>query len=107
MIAASASRRQRSARRCRTRRLRAAPDRASRSAFLGCSCLLPLVAVFVAGASRTASRAYCAAITEPDALAAIRLTLLVAAIAVPLNVVFGIAAAWAIARFEFPGQERC
>ena len=48
--------------------------------------------------------AYLAGITEPDALAAIRLTLLVAAIAVPLNLVFGIAAAWAIAKFEFRGK---
>ena len=48
--------------------------------------------------------AYLAGITEPDALAAIRLTLLVAAIAVPLNVVFGIAAAWAIAKFEFQAR---
>ena len=49
-------------------------------------------------------RPYFAAIHEPDALAAIRLTLLTAAIAVPLNVVFGVAAAWAIAKFEFPGK---
>ncbi len=47
---------------------------------------------------------YLAGITDPDALAAIRLTLLVAAIAVPLNVVFGIAASWAIAKFEFKGK---
>jgi sulfate transport system permease protein len=44
------------------------------------------------------------ALVEPDTLAAIRLTLLVAAIAVPLNTVFGIAAAWAIAKFDFPGK---
>ena len=48
--------------------------------------------------------AYLAALAEPDALAAIRLTLLVAAIAVPLNLVFGLAAAWAIAKFEFRGK---
>jgi sulfate transport system permease protein len=47
---------------------------------------------------------YLAAITEPDALAAIRLTLLAAAIAVPLNLIFGLTAAWAIARFDFPGK---
>ena len=47
---------------------------------------------------------YLAAIVEPDALAAIRLTLLTAAIAVPLNLVFGVAAAWAIAKFSFPGK---
>jgi sulfate transport system permease protein len=44
------------------------------------------------------------AVTEPDALAAIRLTLLAAAIAVPLNVFFGIAAAWSISKFQFPGK---
>jgi sulfate transport system permease protein len=48
---------------------------------------------------------YLAAITEPDALAAIKLTLLTAAIAVPLNLVFGIAAAWTIAKFSFPGKD--
>ena len=71
--------------------------------FLGLFLLLPLVAVFVE-ALRQGLGAYLAGITEPDALAAIRLTLLVAAIAVPLNVVFGIAAAWAIAKFEFKGK---
>jgi sulfate/thiosulfate transport system permease protein len=55
-------------------------------------------------AQRQGFGAYLAGITEPDALTAIRLTLLVAAIAVPLNVVFGIAAAWAIAKFEFKGK---
>jgi sulfate transport system permease protein len=72
-------------------------------AFLGLFLLLPLLAVFVE-ALRQGLGAYLASITEPDALAAIRLTLLVAAIAVPLNVVFGIAAAWAIAKFEFKGK---
>ena len=48
--------------------------------------------------------AYLAAIADPDARAAIRLTLVVAAIAVPINAVFGICAAWAIAKFEFPGK---
>jgi sulfate transport system permease protein len=47
---------------------------------------------------------YGAALVEPDAISAIKLTLLVAAIAVPLNVVFGICAAWAIAKFDFPGK---
>jgi sulfate transport system permease protein len=47
---------------------------------------------------------YWESLTEPDALAAVRLTLLVAAIAVPLNLVFGVAAAWAIAKFEFRGK---
>ena len=72
-------------------------------AFLGTFLLLPLLAVFVE-ALREGLGAYLAGITEPDALAAIRLTLLVAAIAVPLNLVFGIAAAWAIAKFEFNGK---
>ena len=72
-------------------------------AFLVLFLLLPLVAVF-AEALAQGLGAYLAGIAEPDALAAIRLTLLVAAIAVPLNVVFGVAAAWAIAKFEFPGK---
>lgn len=61
---------------------------------------LPLVAVFVE-AFRRGIGAYLLGVREPDALAAVRLTLLVAAIAVPLNVVFGVAAAWAIAKFDF------
>jgi sulfate transport system permease protein len=65
--------------------------------------VLPLVAVFVE-AFRNGIGAYLAAIREPDALAAIRLTLLVAAIAVPANLVFGLCAAWAIAKFEFRGK---
>ena len=65
--------------------------------------LLPLVSVF-AEALRQGLGAYLAAIVEPDALAAIRLTLLVAAIAVPLNVAFGLAAAWALTRFRFRGK---
>ena len=72
-------------------------------AFLGVFLLLPLLAVFVE-ALREGLGAYLAGITEPDAVAAIRLTLLVAGIAVPLNLVFGIAAAWAIAKFEFRGK---
>jgi len=72
-------------------------------AFLGLFLLLPLLAVFVE-ALRQGLGAYLASMTEPDALAAIRLTLLVAGIAVPLNLVFGIAAAWAIAKFEFKGK---
>src|SRR5919106_2671542 len=63
-------------------------------AFLCLFLLLPLLAVFVE-ALRQGFVSYLAGITEPDALAAIQLTLLVAAIAVPLNLVFGIAAAWA------------
>lgn len=72
-------------------------------AFLALFLLLPLVAVFIE-AFRFGASAYLEAITEPDALAAIRLTLLVAAIAVPTNLVFGLAAAWAIAKFEFRGK---
>ncbi len=72
-------------------------------AFLLFFLLLPLATVFVEAAARGWG-AYRAAITEPDALAAVRLTLLVAAIAVPFNTIVGIAAAWAIAKFEFRGK---
>ena len=65
--------------------------------------LMPLLAVFVE-ALRDGVGTYLAAVVEPDALAAIRLTLTVAVIAVPLNMVFGLAAAWAIAKFEFRGK---
>jgi sulfate/thiosulfate transport system permease protein len=65
--------------------------------------LLPLAAVFVE-ALRDGLGAYLAAVVEPDALAAMRLTLLVAAIAVPLNMVFGLAASWAIAKHDFRGK---
>jgi sulfate transport system permease protein len=76
---------------------------ASALAFLCLFLLLPLLAVFVE-ALRQGLGAYLAGIAEPDALAAIRLTLLVAAIAVPLNLIFGIAAAWATAKFEFTAK---
>jgi sulfate transport system permease protein len=66
--------------------------------------LLPLIAVF-AEAFRKGWEAYLAAIVQPDALSSIRLTLLAAAIAVPLNVVFGIAAAWAVAKHDFRGKQ--
>lgn len=72
-------------------------------AFLLLFLLLPLVTVFIEAAAK-GWEAYRAAIIEPDALAAIRLTLLVAAIAVPFNIVVGIAAAWAVAKFEFRGK---
>lgn len=65
--------------------------------------LLPLITVFGEALSKGLD-AYVAALSDSDALAAIRLTLLVAAIAVPLNVVFGIAAAWCIAKFDFSGK---
>lgn len=71
--------------------------------FLALVLFLPLLAVFVE-AFRNGIPAYIAAIQEPDAVSAMRLTLTVAAIAVPMNVVFGIAAAWAIAKFEFKGK---
>ncbi|WP_108395837.1 sulfate ABC transporter permease subunit CysW [Devosia submarina] len=72
-------------------------------AFMGIILVLPLYAVFHEAFSKGIG-AYLAALTERDAQAAIRLTLLVAAIAVPLNVVFGLAASWAIAKFEFKGK---
>ena len=65
--------------------------------------LLPLFAVF-AEALRKGFDAYVAALVEPDAISAVQLTLLAAAIAVPLNLVFGLSAAWAIAKFQFPGK---
>jgi sulfate transport system permease protein len=71
--------------------------------FLLLFLFLPLITVFVE-AFRRGFAAYFEAITEPDALAAMRLTLLIAAIAVPLNVVLGVAGAWAVARFEFRGK---
>jgi sulfate transport system permease protein len=71
--------------------------------FLALFLVLPLLAVF-AEALRRGLSTYLAAFGDPDTLAAIRLTLTVAAIAVPLNLVFGLAAAWAVAKFEFPGK---
>lgn len=65
--------------------------------------LLPLITVF-AEALRRGLEPFLAGIAEPDSIAAIQLTLLVAAIAVPLNAVFGIAAAWAVTKFEFWGK---
>ncbi|OQW92387.1 MAG: sulfate ABC transporter permease subunit CysW [Beggiatoa sp. IS2] len=71
--------------------------------FLTLFLLLPLFAVFTQ-ALQQGIVTYFTALTEPDALAAIRLTLLTAAIAVPLNLIFGIAASWAIAKFNFVGK---
>src|SRR5690606_24059594 len=71
--------------------------------FLALFLILPLVSVFFE-AFRKGVPEFLAAFDDPDTLAAIRLTLLVAAIAVPLNLVFGVAAAWAIAKFEFKGK---
>ncbi|MBW6512782.1 MAG: sulfate ABC transporter permease subunit CysW [Desulfuromonadaceae bacterium] len=71
--------------------------------FLALFLFVPLVAVFVQALEKGLG-AYWAAIIEPDALAAIRLTLIAAGISVPLNLVFGIAAAWAITKFKFRGK---
>lgn len=70
---------------------------------VGWLLLLPLAVLFVEAFANGAA-AFAAAVTDPDALAAVRLTLLVAAIVVPLNTVFGLAAAWSITRFRFPGR---
>jgi sulfate transport system permease protein len=70
---------------------------------LGVLLLLPLTVVFFE-ALRGGVGAYVASLLDPEARSAIRLTLLVAAIAVPLNAVFGVAAAWAVAKFEFRGK---
>ncbi len=72
-------------------------------AFLTLFLFIPLISVFYEAFKKGAD-VYLAAITDPDALSAIKLTLTVAAIAVPLNLVFGVAAAWAIAKFEFRGK---
>ena len=72
-------------------------------AFLVLFLIFPFVVVFTEALGKGV-KVYAAAISEPEALAAIRLTLLTAAIVVPLNVIFGIAAAWAITKFEFRGK---
>lgn len=66
--------------------------------------LVPLAAVFVE-AFRDGAGAWLSAVTEPDARHALKLTLLVAAIAVPLNALFGLAAGWALGKFRFPGRD--
>jgi sulfate transport system permease protein len=71
--------------------------------FLVLFLVLPLLAVF-SEALRRGLGAFLAAFDEPDTQSAIGLTLLVAAIAVPLNLLFGVSAAWAVAKFEFPGK---
>ena len=71
--------------------------------FFAVFLLMPLVAVLVE-ALRKGWETYLTALLDPDALSAVRLTLLAALIAVPLNLVFGVAAAWAIAKFEFRGK---
>jgi sulfate transport system permease protein len=72
-------------------------------AFVTAFLFVPLVFVFAEGLKKGID-VYLAAIAESDAIAAIELTLLTAAIAVPLNLAFGVAAAWAIAKFAFPGK---
>ncbi|MFA6040635.1 MAG: sulfate/thiosulfate ABC transporter permease CysW, partial [Methylophilus sp.] len=72
-------------------------------AFLSLFLFMPLAAVFVEGL-RKGVDVYLSAITEVDALSAIKLTLIAAVIAVPLNLVFGVAAAWAVAKFNFRGK---
>ena len=72
-------------------------------AFLTLFLGFPLVAVFASAFSKGIAP-YFAAIREPDAISALRLTLIAAAIAVPCNLVFGLAAGWAIAKFTFPGK---
>ena len=74
------------------------------SLFLTLFLLIPLMAIF-AEALKHGLAAYLSSFADDDALAAIRLTLLVAAIAVPLNALFGVAAAWAIAKFDFVGKQ--
>ena len=71
--------------------------------FLLVFLMLPLLAVFAQALAKGLG-AYAAAIVEPAAWSAVKLTLMVAAVAVPLNLVFGVAAAWAIAKFEFRGK---
>jgi len=72
-------------------------------AFLALTLVLPLVLVFHEALAKGFA-AYLAAIREPDALSAARLTLLIASVAVPVNLVFGVAAAWCISKFEFRGK---
>src|SRR5574343_1246872 len=72
-------------------------------AFLSLFLFVPLVSVFVE-AFKKGWDVYLAAIVEPDALSAVKLTLIAAAISVPLNLVFGVCAAWAIAKFDFRGK---
>jgi sulfate transport system permease protein len=70
---------------------------------VGLFLILPLVSVFVTALSKGAG-AYADAITAPDAVSAILLTLLTVVVAVPLNTVFGVAAAWAVTKVRFPGR---
>jgi sulfate/thiosulfate transport system permease protein len=71
--------------------------------FLSLFLVVPLVAVFVEAFAKGWA-AYVAALREPMAVSALKLTLITAGVAVPLNLLFGVAAAWAIAKFDFPGR---
>jgi sulfate transport system permease protein len=71
--------------------------------FLACFLFVPLAVVFV-GAFAGGARNYLASIVDPTSLSALRLTAVAALVAVPLNTLFGLAAAWALARFRFPGR---
>ena len=71
--------------------------------FMGLFLFVPLLAVFVQAFSSGAS-AFLAAVVEPDALAAVRLTVITAVVSVTINTVFGVVAAWAIAKFDFRGK---
>ena len=71
--------------------------------FFGFFLLLPLISVFVE-ALKKGWDVYLSAVTEPDAVSAIKLTLITAVIAVPLNLIFGVAAAWTITKFDFKGK---
>jgi sulfate transport system permease protein len=72
--------------------------------YLGIFLFVPLAAVF-AQALEKGVGVYLESFREPDALSAIRLTLITAAVAVPLNLLFGVSAAWAVAKFDFPGRQ--
>ncbi|HKR19776.1 MAG TPA: sulfate ABC transporter permease subunit CysW [Stellaceae bacterium] len=91
-------------------KLRIGESRVLQTALITCTTavlliLLVVPLVFLASeAFGSGIVAYLQALAQPDTLASIRMTLLVAAVAVPLNTVFGVAAAWAIAKFEFPGK---
>ncbi|WP_256759820.1 sulfate ABC transporter permease subunit CysW [Cohnella sp. WQ 127256] len=71
--------------------------------FLGLIVILPMVSV-IAESFRKGWHAYVSALADPDAMSALKLTLITAAIAVPLNTIFGVAAAWAITKFNFRGK---
>ncbi|MFB6467330.1 sulfate ABC transporter permease subunit CysW [Cytobacillus sp. Hz8] len=71
--------------------------------FLGLFLILPLIAIFVKAFDKGIA-AYLAAISNPDALAAIKLTILITILVVPLNAIFGVAAAWAVTKFHFKGK---